>query len=49
LSRTEFSACISAYDAGYQIDILEYKVILAAMAMFEEYECDTRIVFWFDL
>ena len=30
-------------------EIVVYKAILAAMKLFEEYENETRIVFWFML
>jgi len=49
LSKKEFGICIEAYDADAHMDILEYKAILASMTLFEEYKCDSRIVFWFCL
>ena len=47
LSKREFAHCIDTYNENTPNEILEYKAILASMALFEEYECETRIVFWF--
>ena len=49
LSKSDFCVCIEAHDAEAQMDIFEYKAILAVMTVFEEYGCDSRIVFWFCL
>lgn len=48
LSKNEFAHCIDTYSAN-QSQILEYKALLASMVLFEEYECETRIIFWFTL
>ena len=48
LNKNEFADCVDTYDAD-KVDILEYKAILASMALFETYKCETRIIFWFEL
>jgi len=49
LNKNEFTHCVDAYNAGKQAEILEYKAVLASMILFEEYKCETRIIFWFAL
>ena len=49
LNKNEFAYCIDTYSQGKQAEILEYKALLASMVLFEEFMCESRIVFWFML
>ena len=49
LNKNDFEVCVLSYDSSDISHIIEYKVILSSMSMFEEYNIETRIVFWFML
>lgn len=49
LNIGEFRACLNKLDAmDPEADFVEYLALYASMGAFEESNCETRIVFWFD-